>query len=991
MVERGEKFGKYTLLERLAAGGMAEIFKARLDGDSGYQRVVAIKRLHRQFSEDQEFSTMLIDEAKLAVQLRHPNIGEVFDLERIDGQYFIVMEYINGLDLLDLVSNVRAQNRRIPLEALVYTAGHVASALEYAHTKLGPDGAPLEVVHRDVSPQNIMVDVDGVVKLVDFGIAKARMRAQHTRAGVIKGKFYYMSPEQAHGNRVDARSDIYALGMVLYEILTGGHPFETVSDEELLSSVRTADFPNIRDVLPQLPQRMTAIIERALMRNAERRFRTAEQMRRELTEFANAELPRFGQMEMAELIRQHCPGYLPEETRGAGMQALDSGDYRASRHSVIFDSGADAQERIDEFEEGGATRVFMREEDEAAESGVPSTEDLEQGGATEMLDWDTGNYDALEHPPAHAEQGGAREPAGARGARVSIEPEYQQDDHSQQRGAHQPAVATGAHANIQPGQRRDEAGDRQGARVTPRSDGGARSSGGYAARSEGEARSSGGYAARSEVEARSSGGYAARSEGKARSSGGYAARSEGEARSSGGYAARSEGEARSSGGYAARSEGEARSSGGGVGRSSKHSSGGQDFFIDEELGGLKEPEPFVASAGPDRVDKKQERRSATAQIHQRLATGVVERFDRVFRRRPHAVGAGLAALAVVLLGVSAWLVWGPDDDDVADDWHAGIAGEDAASEVDGVITLPVSTTPANARVYLDDELVGQTPVSLDSLEVGQGYVVRFERDGYETKELNLVAEAEMTPRVVRLEPLGGVVQVETDPEGVDIYVDDELQGSAPLTVMGLDRELSHEIEARLSEDESQDQQIQWDEGDERVREIVFEFEVEEEEEEPVARRAPRRTRPSPSRGTTSRGGSGSSSGGSGAGSSQPSPSPEPSGGGSLLAGSTEESGSEDDAEPESGGDAAESGGGGLDIWGIGEQEEQGRLTVRVDADNGRIYVDGNMVKDGTALVGHALDPGSYEVRVYFPDTGQHSDRRRVTVRSGETSTVRMSP
>src|SRR5690554_1207296 len=286
MIETGEKFGKYTLLERLAVGGMAEIFKARTDGVDGFAKVLAIKRLHRQFSEDSEFASMLIDEAKLVVQLSHANIGQIFDLGVVGGQYFIAMEFIDGLDLHELAERVQRQHRRLPTEVAVHVAMEVADALHYAHAKLGPDRRPLELVHRDVSPQNVMLSLDGEVKLVDFGIAKARMRAEQTQAGIIKGKFYYMSPEQALGHRIDGRTDVYALGMVLYEVLVGEHPFDRVPDGELLRAVRQADFDPIEKALPSVSPGLAAVIGRALERSPERRYPSALELKRDLAEVA---------------------------------------------------------------------------------------------------------------------------------------------------------------------------------------------------------------------------------------------------------------------------------------------------------------------------------------------------------------------------------------------------------------------------------------------------------------------------------------------------------------------------------------------------------------------------------------------------------------------------------------------------------------------------------------------------------------------------------
>ncbi len=334
MVESGQKFGKYTLLERLASGGMAEIYKAGVEGADGRQRLVAIKRLHDQYSQDREFATMLVDEAKLAVQLQHPNIGGVFDLECLDGQYFIVMEYIDGLDCKQIGEHLQEGRRRLPAEAAVTIGAEVASALAYAHTKKGPDGRSLQIVHRDVSPQNIMVSLQGEIKLVDFGIAKARMRAQHTRAGVIKGKFYYMSPEQAHGSQLDGRSDVYGLAMVLYELMVGGHPFDRVSDGELLGAVKRAAYPPVREAIPGIDEGLARIMEKGLARQREDRYASAQAFEAALRGYGDRR-GQYGRADLARLVGQLREGVMEP----SGLAMMGSEVFTVSEHSVIFDAG----------------------------------------------------------------------------------------------------------------------------------------------------------------------------------------------------------------------------------------------------------------------------------------------------------------------------------------------------------------------------------------------------------------------------------------------------------------------------------------------------------------------------------------------------------------------------------------------------------------------------------------------------------------------------
>src|SRR5262245_18293462 len=214
----GVPFGNYRLVRRIARGGMAEVFLARHLGMEGFERRVAIKRILPHLSEAEEFKSMFLDEARLAAQLTHPNIVHIYDFGRVDEYYFIGMEFVDGVDLGRLIRHAR--NRPVPFEFAARIFSDVCSGLHYAHNAVDGEGRPLGLVHRDVTPQNVLVTYDGVVKLVDFGIAKAAWQAGRTRPGVVKGKFAYMSPEQVEGRRLDGRSDVFSAGICLYELIT---------------------------------------------------------------------------------------------------------------------------------------------------------------------------------------------------------------------------------------------------------------------------------------------------------------------------------------------------------------------------------------------------------------------------------------------------------------------------------------------------------------------------------------------------------------------------------------------------------------------------------------------------------------------------------------------------------------------------------------------------------------------------------------------------
>ena len=287
--EEGIPYGQYILMEKIAMGGMAELFKARQNGLEGFKRIVAIKRILPHLAANQEFVTMFIDEAKLAAQLNHPNIGHIYDLGKLEGSYFIAMEYVEGKDLRSILRELDERKRLMPIRVATFIAQKVCSALQYAHQARDMDGKPMDLVHRDVSPQNILISTSGEVKLVDFGIAKAASKASHTVSGVLKGKLLYMSPEQAWGKAVDRRGDIFSLGVVMCEMLTGKKVFYGDSELSILERVREAKVVPPKEIRPEVPDALQRIVLKALERDPERRYRDCKAMQAELEKFAYAE------------------------------------------------------------------------------------------------------------------------------------------------------------------------------------------------------------------------------------------------------------------------------------------------------------------------------------------------------------------------------------------------------------------------------------------------------------------------------------------------------------------------------------------------------------------------------------------------------------------------------------------------------------------------------------------------------------------------------
>lgn len=269
-----ERLGRYELLGEIASGGMATVFLGRVTGAKGFQRLVAIKRLHPHLESEEEFVSMFLDEARLAARIRHPNVVATLDVED-DEHLYIVMEYVEGDRLLAFLRHSAKTGEKIAPAIATRVAMDTLSALHAAHELTDDDGSPLGLVHRDVSPQNILISVDGSVKLVDFGIAKATARLSITRDGQLKGKIAYMAPEQTKRAEIDRRVDVFAMGIITWEMLTAKKLFNGESDVEVLNQLLFEPIPRLREVAPSVPASLDSVIARALERDPTKRFSTA--------------------------------------------------------------------------------------------------------------------------------------------------------------------------------------------------------------------------------------------------------------------------------------------------------------------------------------------------------------------------------------------------------------------------------------------------------------------------------------------------------------------------------------------------------------------------------------------------------------------------------------------------------------------------------------------------------------------------------------------
>jgi TonB family protein len=306
------EFGEYSLEERIGLGGMAEVWKARRQGVEGFEKRVAIKKILPQPAENQDFVDMFIDEAKLAAQLNHKNITHIYDLGKVDDDYFIAMEYVAGENLRRLLDAGRKREKPLPAGLALYIASRIADALDYAHRSKDFNNTELGLVHRDVSPHNVLISHEGDIKLCDFGIAKAVSKISTTQMGALKGKLQYMSPEQAWGRSIDHRSDIFSTGTLLFEMLTGEKLFTGDSELAVLEAVRECETAErvIQD--PAIPSRIKGLLLRALAKETEERYETAGELLGGLEELLEEFEPTPGQREMSAYVHELLD--LPEDT-----------------------------------------------------------------------------------------------------------------------------------------------------------------------------------------------------------------------------------------------------------------------------------------------------------------------------------------------------------------------------------------------------------------------------------------------------------------------------------------------------------------------------------------------------------------------------------------------------------------------------------------------------------------------------------------------------
>ena len=365
-------FGPYELLRTIAVGGMGEVYLAKMPGMRGFEKRLALKLIRPGIASDPQFINMLAEEAKLAVRLDHDNIVQVFDLGAEEGRYYIAMEYIDGLDLARLIQAVVRRGQHVPVEVAVHVLAGVCAGTSYAHRSKGDDGAPLGIVHRDLSPHNVLAGFHGAIKIADFGIAKARLRLRTTMKGVIKGKLRYLSPEQANADPIDWRTDIFGIGTIGYELLTGRHMYaRSPSVGQAIEVAKEVRITPPREIRPDIPDEIEALLLRALAREPSERYPTADDMRVELARWLHDHAPRgFGRRDFEHFM----DSFKPSVTDTVDMLSRQEFVIDADR-SVIFNANSVI-----------ATRVFPDAEFSAEASPTDAITTAVLGDAPDDID-----------------------------------------------------------------------------------------------------------------------------------------------------------------------------------------------------------------------------------------------------------------------------------------------------------------------------------------------------------------------------------------------------------------------------------------------------------------------------------------------------------------------------------------------------------------------------------------------------------------------------
>lgn len=802
-----ELFGKYQLHEKIAQGGMAEVFLASKEGDiGGFKRRVAIKRMFPHLVDRDEIITMFIDEARIASQLHHPNIVQIYDLGVVDGTFFIAMEFVEGYDLRQVCKHGVEHNHFLSRPLAVHIISEVAVGLHYAHTQTDENDQPMNIVHRDISPQNVLISVDGVVKICDFGIAKAEDRLTQTQIGEFKGKFSYMSPEQFASNGLDHRSDIFALGIVLYETTVGARLFKAPSEFETIRRITEGDFSPPSSVRPNYPKRLEEIIMKALQPDPDDRYQTAAAMQDELEKWLFDQRVRVGGRQLSEYLTELMDEPSPQ-AGGTGMGELtEEPTELGTPIDVESDDEPDPTVELGVSEEERRKLLEIRGgENQSSENADPTINDLEsEVSSTEELQAASRRYEE-----SVGDDFGAQSSSGS-GA-VEVRRVSSEEGHRRRRQGHNEAGAedrtlvdeeleedTTSPVEAAPGQVRDARSDRTYEGMPAADDGGGA---GGAARSHDEmpAAERGARRTRDEMSAASGGDAGRTYEGMPTASGDNAGRSHDEFSaanrpSSGAHqvmadepAARArDGRREHAGGADDRKKGN---------RSGKRSAGtnskgpterSADSLVAEvpdltpggrQLTGLNE-----MRAGDDDDSPADALSSGGRKSVSTTADGGDFDYSRLI-----PIGGGV--LVAVVFGIALTLVFSGDDDTDSEVAEQVDAEEESQVEMtaepvgDREIQLELETEPRGASVVVNGELIhGKTPLEVPLVDERDNDVW-ITRRNHRPQQLLIPADGTSMQRTIELERAsatdGAGVDFHSTPPGADVYVNGELFGKAP--------------------------------------------------------------------------------------------------------------------------------------------------------------------------------------------------------------------
>jgi serine/threonine protein kinase len=295
---------RYRVIERLESGGMAEVFRGEAESLAGFKKAVAIKRVLPHLAQNEKFIRMFLDEARLCARLNHANIVQVFDIGHVENTYFIVMEFVDGVNLKAVIEHLRNRDRAVPVPIAAYIAMQICNGLQYAHELPDTDGSLLGIVHRDMSPPNVLISKRGEVKIVDFGLAKATTQLEKSEQGMVKGKFGYLAPETALGEEVDAQADVFAVGIMLWEMIAGRRLFLAESDWATVQLVQKAQIPSLREFAPSCPQDLEQLILKALAKDKRARYATAEELAQDIGQFLATHQLAVNSFDIARLTKE---------------------------------------------------------------------------------------------------------------------------------------------------------------------------------------------------------------------------------------------------------------------------------------------------------------------------------------------------------------------------------------------------------------------------------------------------------------------------------------------------------------------------------------------------------------------------------------------------------------------------------------------------------------------------------------------------------------